>query len=256
MDRVLLVIDNVQFSAHLENTLRKLGYITDALQNEYNLTERVLSFNPDIVVARGTSNRLSTMNVGKRLKDNLKFIGKVVLVFTPENAPDKTQMNNIKFDIILQEPASAMKIAMSVLSLEAVEKPGMKDKLYKMVQDDAAFRSEEQSYLVQHGRSIEDEFQTVSGAFNENTNDLGEIRQRVQNELGGYAIKQAAKIETYNQHIDKINVDLKKGLSKRKTKEENKANRKDWDIPASKEAQDLDLARKEFTTELFKKKPN
>lgn len=256
MDRVLLVIDNVQFSAHLENTLRKLGYITDALQNEYNLTERVLAFNPDIIVVRGTSNRLSTMNVGKRLKDNLKFIGKVVLVFNPENTPDKTQMNNIKFDIILQEPTSAMKIAMSVLSLEAVEKPGMKDKLYKMVQDDAAFRSEEQSYLVQYGRSIEDELQTVHGAFNENTNDLGEIRQRVQNELSAYTVKQAAKIETYNQHIDKINVDLKKGLSKRKTKEENKANRKDWGIPASKEAQDLDLARKEFTTELFKKKPN
>lgn len=256
MDRVLLVIDNVQFSAHLENTLRKLGYITDALQNEYNLTERVLSFNPDIIVARGTSNRLSTMNVGKRLKDNSKFIGKVVLVFNPENAPDKTQMNNIKFDIILQEPTSAMKIAMSVLSLEAVEKPGMKDKLYKMVQDDAAFRSEEQSYLVQYGRSIEDELQTVRGAFNDNSNDLSEIRHRVQNELSGYTVKQAAKIETYNQHIDKINVDLKKGLSKRKTKEENKANRKDWDIPASKEAQDLDLARKEFTTELFKKKPN
>lgn len=256
MDRVLLVIDNVQFSAHLENTLRKLGYVTDALQNEYNLTERVLSFNPDIIVARGTSNRLSTMNVGKRLKDNLKFIGKVLLVFTPENAPDKTQMNNIKSDLILVEPASALKIAMSVLNLEVVEKAGMRDKLYRMVQDDAAFRSEEQSYLVQHGRSLEDELQTVRGAFNETTNDLGEIRLRVQNELSGYAVKQTAKIETYNQHIDKINIDLKKGLSKRKTKQENKENRKDWDIPDSNEAQELDLARKEFTTELFKKKPN
>lgn len=256
MDRVLLVIDNVQFSAHLENTLRKLGYVTDALQNEYNLTERVLSFNPDIIVARGTSNRLSTMNVGKRLKDNLKFIGKVLLVFTPDSAPDKSQMNNIKSDLILLEPASALKIAMSVLNLEVVEKAGMRDKLYKMVQDDAAFRAEEQSYLVQHGRSLEDELQTVRGAFNETTNDLGEIRLRVQNELSGYAVKQTAKIETYNQHIDKINIDLKKGLSKRKTKQENKENRKDWDIPASKEAQDLDLARKEFTTELFKKKPN
>ena len=256
MDRVLLVIDNVQFSAHLENTLRKLGYVTDALQNEYNLTERVLSFNPDIIVSRGTSNRLSTMNVGKRLKDNLKFIGKVLLVFTPENAPDKSQMNNIKSDLILLEPASALKIAMSVLNLEVVEKAGMRDKLYKMVQDDAAFRAEEQSYLIQHGRSLEDELQTVRGAFNETTNDLGEIRLRVQNELSGYAVKQTAKIETYNQHIDKINIDLKKGLSKRKTKQENKENRKDWDIPASKEAQDLDLARKEFTTELFKKKPN
>lgn len=254
MDRVLLVIDNVQFSGHLENTLRKLGYVTDALQNEYNLTERVLSFNPDIIVARGTSSRLSTMNVGKRLKDNLKFIGKVVLIFTPENVPDKTQINNIKADVILQEPASAMKIAITVLGLEVVEKAGQRDKLYKMAQDDPAFRNEEESYLVQHGRSIEEELQTVRGTFNEDAADLGAIRLKVQNELHGYAVKQSAKIETYNQQIDKIDIDLKKGLSKRKTKQENKENRKDWGIPDSPESQELDAARKEFTIELFKKK--
>ncbi len=256
MDRVLLVIDNVQFSSHLENTLRKLGYVTDALQNEYNLTERVLSFNPDIIVARGTSHRLSTMNVGKRLKDNFKFMGQVILVFTPENAPDENQINTIKANVILQEPASALKIAISVLNLETVEKVGMREKLYKMVQEDAVFRNEEQSYLVQHGRSIDEELQTVRGSFESASDDLTAVRLKVQNELHGYAVRQTAKIETYNQHIDKINMDLKKGLSKRKTKQENRANRKEWDIPASKEAQDLDQARKEFTTELFKKKPN
>lgn len=254
MDRVLLVIDNVQFSGHLENTLRKLGYITDALQNEYNLTERVLSFNPDIIVARGTSNRLSTLNVGKRLKDNLKFVGKVILVFTPENGPDKTQFNSIKSDVILFEPASALKIAVSVLNLEAIDKTAMREKLFKMVQDDAAFRSEEQSYLVQHGRSLEEELQTVRGATNDAAADLGAISLKIQDELKGYAVKQMAKIETYNQQIDKINIDLKKGLSKRKTKEENKSNRKDWGIPGSPESQELDAARKEFTVELFKKK--
>ena len=255
MDRVLIVIDNVQFSGHLENTLRKVGYVTEVIQNEYNLTERILSFKPDIIVARGASHRLSTLNVGKRLKDNAKFTGKVVLVFNAESSPDKSVMDSIKVDLILQEPASALKIVEAILNLDHDDKAEMLERLYKMAQDDLVFRTEEQSYLVQHGKNIDDELQIIRSQKNESPADLSAIGLKIQNELHGYAVKQSAKIEAYNQQIDKIDIDLKKGFSKRKTKEENKLNRKDWGIPGSQEALDLDIARKEFTTELFKKKP-
>jgi DNA-binding response OmpR family regulator len=248
-------MDNVQFSGHLENTLRKLGYITDALQNEYNVNERIIAFNPDVIVSRGTSSRLSTLNVGKRLRDNAKFVGKVILVFPPESVPDKAQMNNIKADAILLEPASALKIAMTVLKLESIEKTGMRDKLYKMAQEDSVFRAEEQNYLIQHGTSLEQELRIVRA--NEATEDMDKIRLKIQAELQGEQLtKLSSKIEAYNQQIDNIDTDLKKGLSKRDTKEKNKENRKDWGIPGSPESQELDAARKEFTIELFKKKPN
>ncbi len=255
MDRVLLVIDNVQFSGHLENTLRKLGYVTDALQNEYNVNERIIAFNPDVIVSRGTSSRLSTLNVGKRLRDNVKFVGKVILLFPPDSIPDKSQMNMIKADVILPETASAFKIAMTVLSLESIEKTDQLDKLYKIMQEDPLFQAEEQSSLVRHEVTLEYELQTIRS--DRATEDMEAIRMRIRGELQGEHLTQiSSKIEAYNQQIDKINTDLKKGLSKRHTKQENKSNRKDWDIPASEEAQDLDAARQEFTTELFKKKPN
>lgn len=255
MDRVLIVMDNVQFSGHLENTLRKIGYVTDTLQSEYNLAERLLSFNPDVIVARGTSNRLSTLNVGKRLKDNARYMGKAILIFNANNVPDEAQTYKLKVDTILEEPASALKIAVSILNLEPTDKSAMHEKLYKMVQDDAIFRQEEQSYLVQHGSDIEQELIKVKSTQKTPENDLVSIKTRIKNELQEQT-RLLGKIENYNKQIDKIDVDLKKGLSKRKTKAENKANRKEWDIPASKEAQDLDRARKEFTVELFKKKPN
>ncbi len=256
MDRVLIVFDNVQFSGHLENTLRKLGYVTDVLQNEYNVTERVITFNPDIVVVRGTSARLSTFNVGKKLKDNVKFVGKVILIFNAGTIPDSAKMKLVKADISLEEPASALKIASAILNLETIDKTGAHEKLHKMAQDDVTFRNEEQSYLIQHNRSIEDELHVVRTNFENSDFDLTQIRTKLKNELKDYAPKQAAKIETYNTQIDKIDIDLKKGLSKRKTKQENKANRKEWGIPASAESQALDAARKEFTNELFKKKPS
>lgn len=245
MDRVLLVMDNVQFSGHLENALRKLGYITDALQNEYTINERIIAFNPDIVISRGTSARLSTLNVGKRLRDNAKFSGKVILVFPLENKPDQNQMNFIKADVILTEPTTAVKIATAVLNLEVTEKPGMREKLYKMIHDDPVFIEEEQVFLVQQSQPHEDD-----------SNQLLMIRDKIKNELHNDALRLSSKIEGYNKQIDNIDMDLKKGLSKTKTKLENKSNRKDWGIPGSKEAEDLDQARKEFTIELFKKKTN
>ena len=59
MDRVLLIIDDIQYSRHVEMTLRKVGFDVESLSNEFNLAETILTFNPDYVICRGNTNRLS-----------------------------------------------------------------------------------------------------------------------------------------------------------------------------------------------------
>lgn len=255
MDRVLIVIDNIQFSGHLENTLRKVGYITETSQSEYNLSDKLLSFNPDVVVVRGTSTRLSTSNVAKKLKEAHKFHGKVILVFSRANRPDEDQIQKLKSDVVLEEPASALKIAVNILNLEQIDKSVMKEKLYKMTVEDAAFRTEEQSYLVQYGRTVEQEVINVKAHEQEELvrNQLKQLNSKLKLEMQAKASSQRAKIESYNKQIDKIDMDLKKSLNKRKTKEENKENRKIWDISEPESVKDLDLERREFVNELFKK---
>ena len=70
MDRVLLVFDDLQYSLHLEMTLRKVGFDTETITNEYNLSEKLLTFNPDYIIAKGNSQRVSSMQIGKKLKDS------------------------------------------------------------------------------------------------------------------------------------------------------------------------------------------
>ncbi len=258
MDRILLVFDNIQFSAHLENTLRKVGYITESLQNEYNLSERMLSFNPDIVVARGTSTRLSTGNVGRKLKDMLRFQGKCVLIFDTGTVPQADQLVKMRSDVILEDPASALRIAVNILNLEPIDKAPMKDKLYKMINEDPVFRAEEQAFLIQFGTTVEQEMTRVQ-AWDTEINEseaatLKRLNERIAQEIQTLAGSQSAKIEAYNQQIDKIDVDLKKSLSMRETRKENKENRQTWGITDDDHVSDLDASRKEFVSELFKKK--
>ena len=80
MERILIAVDNNAYAGHLEMTLRKVGYDIENISTEYNLSEKLLSFNPDIIVAKGNSSRLSALNIGRKLKETIKFAGKVVLV--------------------------------------------------------------------------------------------------------------------------------------------------------------------------------
>ena len=58
MDRVLLVIEDIQYATHLEMTLRKVGFDIETISNEYNLPDKLLTFNPDYVIVKGIGQRV------------------------------------------------------------------------------------------------------------------------------------------------------------------------------------------------------
>lgn len=254
MDRVLIIIDNIQFSSHLANTLRKVGYDTESIQNEFNLAERVLAFNPDIIIVRGATARLSSLNVGKKLKDSIKFKGKVILIFH-DGEPNESQLETVKSDFNLLEPASALRITTEVLNLEPGDQAQLRDRLFKLADDDLFFKTEELTYLRKFSITIEEEIAKVKSLPHVvSISEFHHVKSKLKNELKDGENSAKIKIEKYNDQINKIDVDLKKGLSKRYTKSENKVNRKVWNISDHTEASDLDQLRKEFTNELFKKK--
>jgi chemotaxis response regulator CheB len=254
MDRVLIVIDNVQFNTHLENTFRKVGYITETLLNDYSLSEKILSFNPDVIVSKGTTSRLSVLKVGKKIKDNIKYTGKVVLVFPAGEKPTDEQMETLKVDLVLEDPASALKIVVAAMSLEKTDRTAAKEKLYSLAHEDKQYQQEEQAYLKQYGGSIENELihvQSLAGDVSKAV-DLTEIKSKIQQELQFSQMQLPSQIEHYNELISNIDADLNKGLKKRDTKRVSKELRKDKNI--GQEASDQDELRKQFVNELFRKK--
>lgn len=156
-------MDDIQYNRHIEMTLRKVGFDVETVNNEFNINEPLLSFNPDYIIARGNSARLSVLNVGKKLKEasNLNN-GKVVLVFPENIEPTTDDLFKIKADLILNDPISTLRLVLYIISLTGSNVEMVKEKLLKFAITDVQFRNNEQQILKFAGLTIDSEIQILS----------------------------------------------------------------------------------------------
>ncbi|MEQ1722323.1 MAG: hypothetical protein ABL930_04050 [Pseudobdellovibrio sp.] len=257
MDRVLLIIDDIQYSRHVEMTLRKVGFDVESINNEFNINDTILTFNPDYIICRGNSTRLSTLNVGRKLKDpNSKYSGKVVLIFSEGLKVSPDDLIKLKMDLLLFEPISTLRLAVHLFSMAGGDFEFIKDKLLKFAITDNQFRNYEQQLLRNAGLTIDSEIQIVSNmdhlpAFtsiqttesvpaSEPTPDIQIIKsekneplepnfpmpeslspekiRQINQEIQAVEQELPLRIDTYNHAIKKVDQDLKLGLKKRQTK--------------------------------------
>jgi hypothetical protein len=285
MDRVLLIIDDIQYAGHLENTLRKVGFDIETITNEFHMPEKLLSFNPDYIIVKGMGVRVSTEAVGKKLKESTKFLGKVILVFPQDRkTSNPEELIKLRMDVLLFEPISALRLANSLLSLTQLDKDTIFDRLMRLALTDPQFRAAESELLQGSGSTIESEIKLVTGRAQQGgavegdsslkeddilnfispqgaeskksaaeAPDLGlspEYKQAIQNELNALDNELSLRIETYNNAIKTIDQDLKSGHKKRQTRSVNV--KLFSEIPEDGRLE-LDEERKKFAKALVKK---
>ena len=171
MDRVLLIIDDIQYSRHVEMTLRKVGFDVEALSNEFNLAETILTFNPDYVICRGNTNRLSVHSVGRKLKEaSTKFFGKVFLIFPEGYKITPEDVTKLRMDMMLFDPLSTLKLAMHLFAFSQQDFETVRDKLLKFAITDTVFRNYEQGILKGVGKTLDSEIQIISSMQNLSVN--------------------------------------------------------------------------------------
>lgn len=281
MDRVLLIIDDIQYAGHLETTLRKVGFDVETITNEFNMPDKLLSFNPDYIIVKGLGVRVTTETVGKKLKESTKFLGKVILVFPQDRKnSDPEELIKLRMDVLLFEPISALRLISSLLALNQVDKDTIFDRLMRLALTDQQFRATEAELLRGSDSTLEAEIKLVTGrqapvlsdqeaSLNEDdilnfisppgkvepkTHELdvsSEYKQKLQDELNTLDGELSLRIETYNNVINTIDQDLKSGHKKRQTRLENI--KLFQDIPEERQAQ-LDEERKKFAVALVKNK--
>jgi len=276
MDRVLLIIDDIQYSRHIEMTLRKVGFDVESINNEFNMSDRILSFNPNYIICRGSSSRLTTLNVGRKLKDsNSKFTGKAILVFQEGVKVSADDLIQLKMDLLLFEPVSTLRMVVYLFSFSEHNYEFIKDKLLKFAITDNQFRNYEQLILKKAGLTIDSEIQIVSGMeykgsvatssrkadegfLSSQTEDLSpESIKRLNQELIVAEKELPLRIDTYNRIVKNVELKEDSSLKKRQTKKaadqlrKDLINEKKTDI---KFEQDLNEEKIRFTNALFSKK--
>lgn len=110
MNKILLVYEDYADLMNVEGTLKKVGFDVIGLTNEYTVAEQVLAFNPDLVIGAGRGGKVSSLGVGKRLKEMHRWQGKSVLIFQPQIKPDPQDLIRIRVDMILEAPVSALRL--------------------------------------------------------------------------------------------------------------------------------------------------
>jgi DNA-binding response OmpR family regulator len=266
MDRVLIVSEEVIFASHVEKTLKEVGFEVAIQSNESGLQQAIQNFNPDVLVVKGGSVRVSSLRIGQILKETIKYTGKVILIVNKSENIDPDDINRVKMDYLLFEPVGAVKVVSHVLALMPEQRDALKNRLQKMTESDPNFRKQEELFTVS-GKAAEQEMVHVTGKVKKEDlvhvqsteaitpEEMQHIKSNIEKELADNGPLHLKKIESYNKAIGNLDVDLKKGLNKRQTNAKQKALRKELLVdPGQEKLDSLDEDRRRFATALMKKK--
>ncbi|WP_413584626.1 hypothetical protein [Bdellovibrio sp. HCB274] len=131
MSKVLLVYEDYADLMSVESTLKKVGFDVIGLSSEYAISDQIISFNPDVVVGSGKGAKVSSLGVGKRLKEMSRWGGKAVLIFPTNFKPAPQDLIKIRVDMILESPVAPLRIVQVLAKLMGQDEGVLLERLNK-----------------------------------------------------------------------------------------------------------------------------
>ena len=138
MNKILLVYEDYPDLMTMETTLKKVGFDVIGLTNEVSVPEHILSFNPDLVIASGKGPKVSSLNVGKKLKEMARWSGKSVLVLPAGIKPQAEDFLKIRMDLLLDSPLQPYRAIQVIAKLLNRDEASLLERLQQFVGGDVA----------------------------------------------------------------------------------------------------------------------
>jgi hypothetical protein len=129
MHKVLLIYDDYTELNNVQTTLKKIGFDCVGISSEFSTNQQVLSFNPDVVVGFGKGTKVSSVGVGKRLKEMPRWNGKTVLIFSAGVKPKPEDLLKIRMDVVLEAPVPINRLVQVLASLTGQDDKALLNKL-------------------------------------------------------------------------------------------------------------------------------
>jgi hypothetical protein len=137
MSKVLLVYEDYADLMTVDATLKRVGFDVLGISSEYSLADQMLGFNPDVVVGSGRAGKVTTLGVGKKLKEMTRWPGKSVLIFPPNFKPAPQDLLKLRVDMILESPVPAMRLVQVIARLLGQDENLILERLNKMTMDNS-----------------------------------------------------------------------------------------------------------------------
>ena len=168
MAKILLIYDDYTELNAVQFTLKKVGFDCLGISTEFGTNQQVISFNPDIVVASGRGPKVSTVGVGRRLKEMPRWTGKAVLIFPAGHKPNPEELIKIRMDVVLEAPVETVRLIQVLAKLTHQDDQVLIEKLIKtMAQENTA---KDPSFIV--GGKPTSESVYVGGSSGENKSSV------------------------------------------------------------------------------------
>ena len=167
MNKILLVYEDYADLMNVESTLKKVGFDVIGLTNEYTVAEQVLAFNPDLVVGSGRGGKVSSLGVGKRLKEMHRWQGKSVLIFPAKFKPEPQDLIRIRVDMMLEAPVPALRLIQVSGKLLNHDEAVLLERLNKTASTDSAQKASSSSTSAGGKFNLESEAIYIKGRTEE-----------------------------------------------------------------------------------------
>ncbi|PIS10494.1 MAG: hypothetical protein COT73_09105 [Bdellovibrio sp. CG10_big_fil_rev_8_21_14_0_10_47_8] len=235
MAKVLLIFEDYTELALTEVYLKRVGFDVMGISNEMGITEKVLTFNPDVIVAFGKGPKVSSFSVGQKLRENFRFGGKAVIVVPKDLRPNPDQLMKMKVDAMLEAPIVPEKLIQILCRMTGLSSELYLDKFQK-----ARLKDPE----------LQQKLTMVTGSAAAGSESAG-APLAGPNSSSKVAIDDKGRVEKYSQYIQNISIDVQETTHRREEiREKQKELKKGWDFNLLDE---IDRLKRQFAEALFKK---
>ena len=131
MNKILLIYDDFAELNTVDYSLKKVGFDVISISSEFLIQEKILSFNPEIVIAYARGPKVTSIGVGKRLKDMSRWGGKVLLIFPQGNKPDPQDLIRARMDLLLEAPIPVTRLIQILAKITNQDDQQLLEKLIK-----------------------------------------------------------------------------------------------------------------------------
>lgn len=160
MNKVLLIYEDYAELNSTQGSLKKVGFDCVGISSEFSISEQVLSFHPDVIVGCGKGPKVSTISVGRRLKEMHRWNGKTLLIFPVGIKPRPQDLIKIRMDMVLEAPVPIHRLLQVLGNLTNQDSQSLIEKLNKSHSQEG---SQRESNLVSSHRAAAEEKLVVSG---------------------------------------------------------------------------------------------
>ena len=131
MRRVLLVLEDYNELLFLETLLKKVGFDVEGIRNETSVTEKMMGFTPDLVVATGDGNKINGMRVSKKVKKKGQH-AKLLLLFPRNRIQQERALDSFSADGAVETPLNPRATIMTICELMGVNPQPIMAKFEKL----------------------------------------------------------------------------------------------------------------------------